>query len=74
MIKTVAFVVKSSRRKEKLMLNMDYEGDHRFREAVVFLDVVGFKIYTLSYYDTPLQTLIMLCTMETVNAIFLSKP
>ena len=46
------FVVKSSRRKVKLMLNMDYEGDHRLREAVVFLDVVhsrtkGFKTYTL---------------------------
>ena len=66
------FVVKSSRRKVKLMRNMDFEGDHRLREAVVHLDVIhsrtkGFKTYTLSYYDIPLQMLIKLCTMDTTS-------
>jgi len=66
----VPFVFKSSKRKVNIMFNMDKDGMHPLNSAVVHLDVIhsrckGWKTYTLSYYDIPLQSMIKLCTMET---------
>ena len=65
------FVTKSSRRNVELMYNLDCEGDHPLNETVVHLDIhshaKGYKTYMLSYYGTPLRSMIKLCTMDTVS-------
>ena len=67
----VPCVFKSSRRKVEMMLNMDKDEGHPLGSEVEHLDVVhsrckGWKTYTLSYYDICLQSIIKLCTMDTV--------
>lgn len=54
------------------MCNLDYTGTHPLSETVVHLDVMhsrtkGFKTYTISYYDTRLNAMIVLSTMDTVS-------
>ena len=66
------FVVKSSRRKVQIMRHLDRTGLHALNETVVHLDVVqsrtkGMKTYTLSYYDIRLNSMVVLCTMDTIS-------
>ena len=68
----IPFVVKSSRRKVEIMNKLDHDGCHSLDETVVHLDVIhsrtkSFKTYTLSYYDVRLNSMVVLCTMDTVS-------
>ena len=67
----IPYVMKSSRRKVQTMLNMDKDGDHPLASECVHLDVIhsrckGWRTYTLSYYNVPLQCMIKLGTMDTI--------
>ena len=66
------YVIKSSKRKLEVMENLDCTGDHSLNQTVVHLDVIHgrtkeFKTYTLSYYDTRLMMMIVLCVMDTIS-------
>ena len=54
------------------MYNLDFRGSHSLNETVVNLDVIhsrtkGFKTYTLSYYDIRFNSMVVLCTMDTIS-------
>ena len=50
------FIFKSSKRKAKIIRNLDKDGAHALASKTMYLDVFhsytkGWKTYTLSYYD-----------------------
>ena len=62
------FVFKSSKRKAKILRNLDKDGVHPLASETVYLDVLhsytkGWKTYTLSHYDILIRQMVRLCTM-----------
>ena len=62
-------VLNSSKKKVKILGNLDKDGVHPLPFETVYLNVLhpytkGWKTYSLSYFDILIQQMVRLCTME----------